>query len=232
MSHPTKKLKIENEEQMATQNKYPPLVSAAIKGDLEEIKSLIEKGANINNVEEQHPSKCYSDPDNNIFTPLNRACFYGHVTVVRYLLQMGADPNYSRNSRRRNLPIMYAIENETSIASELLILLFKYGANLDPATLLINQNNHGVIKDAFFTSTSEIAKLLMIAREKSVESPFHKNNFPLDLFKIIYKYVNDACLNEIWSENSEFVWKYVTGVCVSDNQQADSLIFGARVDGM
>jgi ankyrin repeat protein len=65
-------------------NGLPPLHQAALAGDLELIKILIERGADVNAVSMDQ-------------TPLSEAIMSGHKDVVEYLLEHGADANQKIN---------------------------------------------------------------------------------------------------------------------------------------
>ncbi|MGH9658838.1 MAG: ankyrin repeat domain-containing protein [Bryobacteraceae bacterium] len=74
------------------------LLAAARRGDAEAVRSLLEKGANVN-----APS-AYSA------TPLNFAAANGHLAVVRLLLDKGADPGI-RDTFYKMLPINRAMKH-------------------------------------------------------------------------------------------------------------------------
>ena len=177
----------------ASRIKHPPIITAAMEGDIETVELLIENGVDID-----------GDDEVDIFnyTPLNQACYYGHVDLVELLLKKGANPNYTSNDKQNNFPINYAIENEKQIAEKVLKLLFRYGAKLTSGYWLIYHENVGALKIAFQTSylsnVSSPLNLLLIAREKDIDSPLHKNNFPLDLFKLIYNDIKSYHQNEAW----------------------------------
>ena len=67
------------------------LVDAAFDGDLEELKSWIEKG--------YHLESC----DGRKHTALSEAACQGHMHVVKYLLEQGADPNTQSDTGRSPL---------------------------------------------------------------------------------------------------------------------------------
>jgi ankyrin repeat protein len=57
------------------------LISETNRGRCDRVETLLEKGADINRL----------GPDG--FTPIMRAAFHGHWSLVRLLLMRGADPN-------------------------------------------------------------------------------------------------------------------------------------------
>ncbi len=59
----------------------PPLITAAARGRTEEVKVLLEKGADINAT------------DSLRWTPLMTAAFNGKIDTVKFLLERGADVN-------------------------------------------------------------------------------------------------------------------------------------------
>lgn len=84
----------------------------AIKnGNIDEAKSLIEKGANVNAM------------DKDGYTPLHLASINGHTEVVKYLFENGANVN-AKNSNG-NTPLHYASMNGYK---EVVELLLKNGA--------------------------------------------------------------------------------------------------------
>ena len=70
------------------------LLEAARKGDLIEVQTALEKGANPN------------AKNNNGRTPLHKAAQEGHVEIVKMLLESGADPRIADNDGR--IPLDYA----------------------------------------------------------------------------------------------------------------------------
>ena len=76
----------------------PPLIDAARKGEYDTVKTLIKAGANVN----QH----YSD---NMYTALIWSAFHGYESVVRLLLNYGANINQGDN--RGFTALMAAAQN-------------------------------------------------------------------------------------------------------------------------
>jgi len=72
----------------ANTNDYPPLCSAADAGDLDIVRLLVEAGAHLD----------ASGPTGN--APLFMAAYRGHLQVIDYLVDKGADINYDRNDGR------------------------------------------------------------------------------------------------------------------------------------
>ena len=66
---------------IATEENFTPLLSAAYHGHTEMVRLLIRAGANVNAAETRYG-----------FTPLASAAQYGHAETVELLLDAGADP--------------------------------------------------------------------------------------------------------------------------------------------
>ncbi|OEJ15271.1 hypothetical protein BFL38_13275 [Brachyspira hampsonii] len=76
------------------------LLEASKNNDLETLKSLIEKGADVN------------AKDNDNWTALMLASDNGHLEVVKYLLDKGADVNAADNNGWT--PFFFAGDNSNS----------------------------------------------------------------------------------------------------------------------
>lgn len=70
-----------------------PLHYAAKKGNAEMVKTLVRKGANVN------------DKDNKGYTPLHYACSNGNPESVKILLEFGGDVNAKTNNNKTPLSL-------------------------------------------------------------------------------------------------------------------------------
>jgi len=127
-----------------TESVEPPysLQEAAAIGDLDLVKLLIEKGTNVDAVE-----------DSFFKTALHRAVISGHKDVVEFLLSKGADVNDFSGTREAT-PLHWAIVNNRREIAELLIVK---GANIN------THNNAGQtpLDIAFSRDYKDIAELLL-----------------------------------------------------------------------
>ncbi|WP_159078818.1 ankyrin repeat domain-containing protein [Orrella marina] len=96
-----------------------PLMYVSIVGDLDRVKRLIAKGAQVNHLG---------------WTPLHYAASKGHTDVVKYLLQQGAMPNAPAPDGTS--PIMMAARTGSVDAVQALL-----DAGADPAAININGDN-------------------------------------------------------------------------------------------
>ncbi len=111
----------------ATENKsesFKLLHQAAIDGDIEQVKSLISKGADVN------------EPDPNGLTPLHLAARNGHKTIVDLLIARGADVNAKPkgrvvNWRKGTTPLHEAAKHGHKDVAEVLIT---HGADVNAKT--------------------------------------------------------------------------------------------------
>ena len=97
-------------------NENQQLISLSLNGDLETLKYLISKGANIESSTEEG------------FTPLHIASQEDHLDIIKYLVENGANIESKTNDRLTPLHIAclsgyikivkYLIENGASIESE------------------------------------------------------------------------------------------------------------------
>ena len=90
------------------------LQNAAHRGHLEEVKKLVEQGAEINNI------------DNVIFwTPLHRAAQRGYYEIVNYLIEKGANVNAKSNKNETPLHIASQMDVMESIVSFVILNYMK-----------------------------------------------------------------------------------------------------------
>ncbi|PKS12567.1 hypothetical protein jhhlp_000775 [Lomentospora prolificans] len=93
-----------------------PLCHAAALGNVRQMRSLLDEGANINGHNEDGR------------TALICAILAGQLDAVRFLLEAGADHSTCDLGRRGKPPLFHAIEVENRGAAELLL---KYGADVN-----------------------------------------------------------------------------------------------------
>ncbi len=90
------------------------LMGAAIQGDLETVKSLIDSGMDVNYTESQSKA-----------TPLIAACWRGHRDVARYLVDAGA--NVNAQNAQGDTPVILAAGSKQF--KELVPFLLSKGAD-------------------------------------------------------------------------------------------------------
>lgn len=78
----------------AKQKETPPLVHAAMYGNIELMKKLIAAGADVN-----------IDHERTHLTPLAAACLSGHIASIQYLLSVGANASFIHPKSKANLAI-------------------------------------------------------------------------------------------------------------------------------
>lgn len=94
------------------------LVDAAGRGDLPMVKSLLQRGADINAIDRIRFG----------FTPLIYATFYNQFGVIPFLIESGADVNLP--DRDGQTPLMWAVVHGDE-ALETVEYLIAHGARLD-----------------------------------------------------------------------------------------------------
>ncbi|HUU16925.1 MAG TPA: ankyrin repeat domain-containing protein [Sedimentisphaerales bacterium] len=92
------------------------LHEAAAKGDIDQVKSLISKGADVNSKESMG------------MTPLHYAALYGHKDMVEFLITKGADVN--AKDLQGDTPVMSAIVGASANCKDVVQLLVTKGAQI------------------------------------------------------------------------------------------------------
>ncbi|XP_069784657.1 DNA-binding protein RFXANK isoform X2 [Narcine bancroftii] len=87
----------------------------AAQGDLSQLTSYLQQGSSLLNV-----------PDERGFTPLMWAAAFGEIAVVRFLLEMGADPRILAKERESTLSLA-SIQGYTDIV----LLLLEHGVDIN-----------------------------------------------------------------------------------------------------
>jgi len=100
-----------------------PLIDAASKGDIEFVKSLLKKGANVNH------------KDHNNRTALYNAVRYGYQNIVKLLLDAGANVNPLKLAEPlKHSPLMIAAVNRHKNPKKfdkIIKILLKHGADIN-----------------------------------------------------------------------------------------------------
>lgn len=140
----------------------PALKQAAVDGNLDKVRSLVERGADVNASDRYgsgtllnfHPDvTAYllsqgADPNlqTNEFgaSVLAGLCYVDNVECARLLLEHGADPDRGRDESLET-PLHHALARDASV--ELVGLLIQHGANINSRT------RPGVISHNFFGAT-------------------------------------------------------------------------------
>jgi len=100
---------------------------AAQNGQLEMLKVLISLGMNVN----ESSDKPREDPDNPFYQaegPILQAASFGHLEVVRWLLEQGAKINYVVGGKPRCYPLLFAAKNGHR---DIVQLLIEHGADVN-----------------------------------------------------------------------------------------------------
>jgi ankyrin repeat protein len=135
-----------------------PLVTAAGQGNLDEVKTLLEKGISIN----QRSHRLFD------WTPLNAAVSYDRTNVIHYLVENHADINLA--DRDGKTPLMNAIVDGDR-AVDLVTYLITNGAN-------INAKDIGGV-DAFGYASSDPPKPQILAVIKAALAEQTSNTNPI-----------------------------------------------------
>ena len=99
-----------NVDERNESNNTIPLHVACFKGDIESVKSLIEKDANVNEKNETNGN-----------TPLHVACFQDDIESIKLLIENGADVT-AKNNANENIFHMLCMTQDTAALSYLLTL--------------------------------------------------------------------------------------------------------------
>ena len=119
------------------------LYEAASIGDLDTVKSHIDNKPGLVN--------SYA-PDG--FTPLGLSCFFGHITVAKYLIEKGANTSQSSNNPLKVAPIRSACTISNYEIAELLVL---NGADVN----VREQADYAPLHIAAISGQTKLAKLLI-----------------------------------------------------------------------
>jgi ankyrin repeat protein len=147
---------------------FTPLMAAALSGDLENVKYLIEQGADVR---AKTPAG---------YTALHAAAFWGDADMVRFLLDRGADPNaqvqISHHTDDVGTPaIVAALSGNTRVLPPLL----DRGAD-------VNVQGGAVARTALLcaaTTSSEEAVRALLGKGARVNEADRAGNTPLDWAK-------------------------------------------------
>jgi cytohesin len=115
-----------------------PLHQAAANGDVERVKSLVSKGADVNAEDEKKK------------TPLHHAAKTGKMEVVQLLVEAGADVNAM--GKNNWPPLCIAVENNHMAVAEYLIA---HGADLNP------DNEWTPLQEAASSGSVEMVEMLL-----------------------------------------------------------------------
>ena len=135
------------------------LHQAAADGDLEIVKSLISKGADVNAKDEREN------------TPLCYAVKSGKMEVVQLLVESGADVNAMGKNDRP--PLYMAVEEDNIAIAKYLIA---HGADVNAG------DNWTALQQAPYSSSVEMVKLL-ISKGADVNAKTDRGQTPLSLAK-------------------------------------------------
>jgi ankyrin repeat protein len=114
---------------------------AAAFGDLEAVKSAVAQGANVN----------FKGPGG--FTPMNAAARNGHLEVVKYLAEHGADIDKSDNNRDKTPLLAASFKGHFDIVK----YLVEKGAKVNAQSI----NGFTPLHDAAYVGNLEIVKYLV-----------------------------------------------------------------------
>ena len=145
------------------------LISAASRGDSDELEAFLSFGANVNETAGSYPRN----------TPLILASERGHSRCVDLLLSKGANPNMSNELERT--PLMYAL-TDACVSS-----LIGFGAN-------VNARDKARMVPIMFARCAESVRLLLKAgadpnaRDRVGRTPLHYHNKDFRSVKVLLDY--------------------------------------------
>jgi len=149
----------EDSEEGEGENDVATLTQAAADGDLEQVRTLLDQGEEINSA------------DNDGDTPLSMAAMYGHEVVVELLLGRGAEVDCVNNNQET--PLLFAAsEGYTAVVH----LLLKKDAEVDCA----NSEEDTPLSIAAACGHKAVVKELLVMRAE-VDCVNNKQKTPLSL---------------------------------------------------
>jgi hypothetical protein len=139
----------------------PPIVSAALEGNLERVNKLIAEGADVNAT----TTEVIGDYDFGIgATALMVAAAYGHVDIVTALLEAGADPN---QKDKRGTTVLWYVAQPMRFRNNLEVLQAILRHSRYPVDVNIKYGNEGhtplhlALNDAMYPRKEGIIRLLV-----------------------------------------------------------------------
>ena len=113
----------------------PPLMRAAWKGQVDEVRKLLKEGADVNQVVDIG------------FTPLFLACHLGHLDVIKVLLNAGADPNGVSGMTHPTIiftPLIGAMSRHNKKRLETIDMLIAAGAKVNMHVAMQSPLNNAI----------------------------------------------------------------------------------------
>lgn len=139
----------------------PPIVSAALEGNLELVNKLIAEGADVNAT----TTEAIGDGDFGIgATALMVAAAYGHADIVTALLEAGADPN---QKDKRGTTVLWYVAQPMRFRNNLEVLQAILRHSRYPVDVNIKYGNEGhtplhlALNDAMYPRKEGIIRLLV-----------------------------------------------------------------------
>jgi len=171
---------------------HTPLYEAALSGDLQKVKELVGKGANIEErngdpeMWDEYGSFRSSENDRNAgVTPIYGAIYGKHVDVINFLVQSGADLNAVGTSRFDESVLIAAAECVPQLFGELI----RHGARagyMEGLTLLVLSH------EKFKKISLPLFQITFI--KDMVE---YRKNFDVETNRIILKEFNNKMLTDL-----------------------------------